>query len=370
MNNVINLTELFPSIRPLRLKEIKSSVTYIGAAGFEDRALSILEEAKYLGLGKKFNQAIAIEYKPFDPRNKKKQFEKALGELSIPKNNVRWITYDRYEPSRFLDVIEMIKKTCLTTSELLIDISAMPKLLIIVLLQGLRDLDLPVIIGYGEGEIYNPKEEEYNVKRETLPEATPDFLTSDVYKIMTTNSVSSVAMQGYPIMMAAFSTFNHRELVALINEITPQHFVIFDGRPHERHNDWRLAAIKWINRKIREEAFETKVLSTFDYVETILNLEKIYQKYQYTHKFIVAPVGSKFQTLGVFFFKQIRPDIQIVYPITRRFVSSEAEGCKALWQISFLNFSNFLQEVNKYRKLNLIALKQAIETSISLKDVK
>ncbi|ODS31855.1 MAG: hypothetical protein SCARUB_03032 [Candidatus Scalindua rubra] len=285
---------------------------------------------------------------------------------------MKWVVYDRFEPEKFLKYFDVIKKTFNHASNVIVDISAMSKLLIMVLLQKLRNFDINLTIVYAEADVYHPTLQEFKAKekkyqRET--ETLPVFLTSDVYNIVTTTSLSTIAMQGYPLLMIAFPTFNHRELTALVNEITPQHMILLEGKPHETYNYWRLESIRWLNRRVIKEHIangeilteEERIISTFDYKETIKVLEKIYQTYKYARKMVVVPTGSKFQTFGIFLLKQMHPDIQIIYPVTKKYSDMYTKGCKALWQIPFPSLSKFLLQLDGYRKKVLVELKNTIQ---------
>lgn len=371
MNDIENILNFLPEIDKVDLDKMASPVVYIGVAGFEDRAFAILNEA--LRSNKKFDYVIAIEYEPFDDRNRKAEFQGKLDELNIPKKNVKWITYDRFEPERFLKEFETINKISSQASNIVVDISAMSKLFIMVLLQGLRNYKGKLTIFYAEAETYHPDEEEFKGQKDRFEKETetlPIFLTTDVFNIITTTSLSTISMQGFPLLMIAFPTFNYRELTALINEITPQHLILLEGMPHEPHNYWRLDAIRWLNRRILEEHIagneilteQKRIISTFHYKETIKILEKIYQKYKYTRRIVVVPTGSKLQTVGMFLFKQMHPDIQIIYPVTKKFADEYTKKYKALWEISFPNFSEYMIELDEYRKEGLVKLKEVIQS--------
>ena len=372
MNNIENLIDLLPSIETINLCKVSTPLTYIGAVGFEDRALTILNMA--LQLERRFEQVISVEYRPIDEQNRKAEFQKKIDQLNIPGENVEWVVYDRYKPEEFLKYLDIIKKKIASAPNVIVDISAMSRLLIIVLLHALRNLDINLNIVYAEAEVYHPTPEDFETQKEKIEKETetlPIFLTGDVYNIVTTTSLSTTAMQGYPLMMAAFPTFNHRELTALVNEMIPQHLILLEGKPHEHHNDWRIEAIRWLNRKNIERLVngetlpeKERIISTFDYKETIRILDKIYQSYKYARKIVVVPTGSKLQTFGVFLFKQMHPDIQIIYPVTKKFTDLYTVGCKAVWQIAIKNFSDFIAQLDGYRKKGLVQLNQAIQAAL------
>jgi hypothetical protein len=363
------LLNSLPNIERLAVSVLTEPILYIGAVGFEDRAFGVLNEA--IRVGKKIERTISIEYKPYNKKNRVDEFKDTLNKLALSETNIQWSIYDRYAPDEFLEEIFKMVDFIPANYNIVVDISAMSKLLIVVLLHGLRELPNRVTIVYTEANIYHPTPEDYKAKKTELDKETenpPVFLTTDIYNIVTTKSLSSVAMQGFPLLMVAFPTFNHRELIALVNDITPQHLILLEGKPHEGHNYWRQEAIRHLNRKIMKGSYSKddfppdgrRIISTFDYKETIRLLEEIYVHYKYNRKIIVAPTGSKLQSFGIFLFKQMHPDIQIIYPVTKGFANEYTEGSRALWQIVFDNFANWNNMLNDYRKYTLHELKRLL----------
>ncbi len=244
MSSPRNFEDVLPTIEAMDIAKVPSHSVYVGAVGFEDRAFACLDEA--LKFGKTFDQVIAIEYRPFKRENRRKEFQEKLEDLDIVDANAKWVVYDRCKPDEFLNHLSIIKEMVFQTSNVVVDISAMSKLLIMMLLQGLRYLDINLTLVYAEAEVYHPIREKFEAEKkryEKETESLPIFLTTGLYDIVTTTSLSTTAMQGYPLMMIAFPTFNRRELTALVNEITPEHLILLEGRPHEAHDQWRLEAI-------------------------------------------------------------------------------------------------------------------------------
>ena len=363
--NELSFSEAFPKMAPLDLSKIPEDSVHIGAAGFEDRCLAFLEECSKKSI--RFQKVVGIKYEPFDEKNKVNEFE----ELAIKvtkKNKLEWVTYDRPNPEEFSNSTKHLEKLIGSAENIVIDISGMSKFLIVVLLYGLKDYSGNIHIIYCVAETYHPSREEYESEKERLPEDTPpSFLTTNVYKLVTTTELSSTSMQGYPLLIIAFPTFNYKEMYALLNEITPQRLFKIEGNPREEHNQWRLEAIRWINRKVDsdfapniQDIYE-KELSTFDYIKTIGVLNYIYDKHKYTHKCIIAPTGSKLQTLGVLFFKQMYPEIQLIYPATSKFSKEYTQGCEEIWHITFENFSQFMIELGNFRRAGLRQLERILQ---------
>jgi hypothetical protein len=303
----------------------------------------------------KIDQAIGITYLPFDSKNKETEFKEKIEKVV---STTSWIVFDRHDPQKFQDSFPVLLSS-VRPKALVIDISAMSKFLIMILLQALRNFSGDIIIAYVEADCYHPTPKEFEEAKKQIigsPDlGSPDFLTSDVFRILHVTSLSSSAMQGHPILLIAYPTFNHNEIVALHNELSPNCMVIVLGKPHEEKNDWRLDAVKEINSRVLNNPDYCRdpfTLSTFDYISNIWGLENIYQKYKYTHRVLLSPTGSKLQTIAAFIFKQMRPDIQIVYPSTKSFIGEYTDGCKALWCIRISDFSSFISVMDQFRRLN------------------
>ena len=335
------IRELLPSIDPLVYTNLAEPFSYVAAVGFEDRCFAFLKEA--LNHGAKPAKVIAIEYEPEELPNRKTEFLHLLEELDIHEKNVTWIKYQRTSPDQFDRAIESVKRICSQYSNTLIDISSMSKLLILQLLQGLRFIQMNVRVVYTEAAIYYPTKQEYEQAKSRIRRSIPEFLSSGIYDVVTTYSLSSVAMQGYPTVLFGFPTFNQNLLLAAIEEAAPQELVIFEGIPHKSENLWRLNAIAELNNaSYRYRSRPLIPVQTFDYIETVEKLMEVYSDYQYTHRFVIAPANSKLQSVGVFFFKQMHPDVHIIYPTPRGFFKLHTDGVEAMWQISVDRFSEFL----------------------------
>ena len=352
-----SFSKVFPEIKELDISKIPQNSTYIGTAGFEDRCTTFLEMCVEYKIY--FRNIFGIKYEPSNSLNKIDTFE-SLSEEIVFKKNLHWMTYDRCNPEEFSSSLEFIKNLINSTENLIVDISGMSKFLISNLLYGLRNYSGNIQIIYCEAETYYPSKEEYNNAKNNVVENIPSsFLTTTVHKIVTTTETSSTSMQGYPLLIVAFPTFNYREIYALLDEITPQYLFKIEGIPREPENLWRLDAIRWINRKLdvdfdpNIEGIYEENASTFDYIRTVEILKEIYENYKYTHKFIVSPTGSKLQTVGVTFFKQIHPEIQLVYPVTSEFLREYTEGCKKIWHINIENYNEFMNEIAGIRKAKL-----------------
>jgi hypothetical protein len=358
------LDRLIPPIEILDIDGIKEPIILICAAGFEDRATVFLDKALEQGL--RIGGILAIQYEPYRNENRKDDFLKRLKQVNIPENKKVWVTYNCLDPEVFSKELLSTKQIFASGYTIVVDISAMSKFLIVVLLQNLRDLTNGIKIIYTEAGEYFPTEKEFRSSIEELSQIsqkTPIFLTTDVDKIVSTSSLSTDSMQGYPSIVIVFPTFNHRELYSIINELSPHRLILLEGIPHENHNYWRLKAIRDINKSVESYfPIEYAEVSTFNYLDTIKQLERLYIDNGDSNRIIIAPTGSKLQTFAVFLFKQLHPDVQIIYPVTRGFVKEITKSYKAIWAIHIHNFSEFMNLLDNYRKRGLVGVYHKIKS--------
>ena len=351
------LEQIRLSLKHSEINAFPHEILYIGVAGFEDRALGFLKSA--LDQGKKFQSCVAIEYQPFDPSNRKAEFADSATRVF---GDIQCRTYNRFSPEDFTQSLHEIMDLSRSVSRVVVDVSAMSKMLVVVLLHGLRELNLPLSIIYAPAEIYHPPKDDYEKAKAKLSDASPYFLTTDVYKVVTTTTLSSIAMQGAPLVMIAFPNFNHLEIAALLNETNAQKLFLVESVARPKQDAWRLDAIRWINRGLKTYVTPTCYQTdASDLNANIELLESIYNDWHLTHKIALSPTGGKLQAVTTFCLKNMHPDIHIVYPVVRKFAKDYTEGCLAHSEISFQNFRDYVTKLDQYRKRRLSEIKQIIE---------
>lgn len=355
----------FPNAGPLDISKISTTSIYIGTAGFEDRSLAILEQCKENHIF--FEKIIGIKYDPPQENNQSWKFDD-LARVVSREGKVNWFKYSRFNPEEFTAGSLGLYDLILDSNRIIVDISGMSKFLIIVLLDELRDFSFDVELVYCEAETYYPTQESYeSAIKKKLDAIPPSFLTTNVYEIVTTSRLSSNSMQGYPLLIFAFPTFNYKEMYALLNEITPQYLFEIEGVPREEHNKWRLDAIRKINEKVDKDfcpsiqEIQSRAVSTFDYIATINVLDEYYSKFKYTHKCIISPTGSKMQAFAVFLFKKMHPEVHLIYPVTDRYVDEYTSGYKSIWHIHIEGYSGFIKKLEHYSKRSLDRLGKIIK---------
>ena len=289
----------------------------IVAAGFEDRSVEVVK--RLVSGGIRGITVIILTYLPYLNENRKDEIEKICNE---GKFKSICIEYDRHNPAGIGDRFSYILQGI--TSNIFIDISAMSRLLItqLIVFFGRQDFFRKMVILYSEALHYPPSKNEVEValkgqKNDEVYRAM--FLSSGVFEVTIVPELSSVALQGQPIRLVLFPSFNMDQLPSLRSEIQPACFSIINGVPPLVENKWRTEAIKKLNHIdeiLNREEFN---VSTLDYRETLSALSEIYNQHGDFERIIIAPVGSKMQAVAVGIFRTFMSDVQVAYPTPCKF---------------------------------------------------
>ncbi len=348
-----------PKIEPFDANRPLTGAALVFCVGFEDRSIALL---KALGPANRPDYLVPIVYSPKDPANRLNDVTIEITRVGIPEEQQLWLEYDRYIPDNFESTIKKFRNFIARSSRLVVDISGMSKLLIILILEACKQLPLELSIIYAEAEVYHPTKDEFEEKKRDIAQGAPTFLTGDVFALVGAWPFSTVTMQGQARLMIAFPTFNPREMLALVNELSLRDLILLEGRPHLQKDQWRTEAIRELNSQVEEMArVEKRELLTFDYAEVAAELCELYELHGTNRKMLVAPTGSKLQTVGVFMFLQEHPDVQVVYPVTEYFLKEYTEGAVALWQIKFDDFAKLASHLAARRWAQLDAISRKLQ---------
>jgi hypothetical protein len=266
------------------------------------------------------------------------------------------IDYDASAPHSIENAIQVTFHDELSkTGEIVVDISAMTKLLILITLIKLRSFRGTVRIVYSEAEDYCPDFEDYEKSKKSM-KTIAKFPSRGFESVVRTRSLGSVRMQGQPVSMVAFTSFNEQLVRHMLGTISPHRLLFINGRPPRRDYKWREVATQEIHNQLIEEysadnALDRKgllkrVASTLDYRETYTRIDEIYSQFGTHERIICAATGSKMQTVGLFLAKLAHPDIHIEYPTPNSyFVEGISLGVRRVHEIVLPQFSDLCQEI-------------------------
>ncbi len=310
--------------------------------GFEDRAYGILDR---LTPGSSGFKAIVLKYKPYIKENKIEDIRSKCEALNV--DIIEEFIYDRHQPAGAGDrLVDMLCQNDIK-GKIYLDVSAMSRLFIVQALVAIGTSERRfsgVRVLYSEALHYPPEKDE--VEKEIEKNRNDNiyrmmFLSSGVYEVTVVSELSTVAMQGQPVRLIAFPSFNSDQLASLRGEVYPSYFTFIHGKPPIASNGWRLEAIKSLNHTESILNREDEVMSTLDYRETLNSLLEIYDRHGDVERLIIAPTGSKMQTVAIGIFRTFMNDIQVVYPTPNRFSSPHnyTKGVKDIYCLALDDFN-------------------------------
>lgn len=291
----------------------------IVCAGFEDRALGVLRNAVATA---KLSHVLLILYKPVVYENREDDCRGICLDAGIFPAEV---VYDCQNPVGFGRRLAEALVEC--RGRIFIDISGMSRLLITqsLVALGTRPTGFTdCFVAYAEAEVYPPSQADAEAalaRLESDPTFYIQFLSSGVFEVTVVPELSALAMAGAQTRLIAFPSLDEDHLIALQTELQPSRVSFIEGVPPGLQNRWRQVFIAKVNRldEISKNAGERFETSTLDYRETLARLLRLYNENAIRERLILAPTGSKMQTVAVGIFRAFVQDVQIVYPTSRGF---------------------------------------------------
>jgi len=360
------LASLLPSLHEVEGGQGRLAKLVITAGGFEGRAGAVFENFHCEREGR----ALVLRYLPEDPRNRLREVIQAARDAGFRVGPADIIEFARLSPDGFFDNLRL-RLEKLEARELIIDVSAMSKMAIFICLEVAREMGLDVVIFYAEAAEYGPSREQYRGAQLEGKILQPTIqVMVGVLGVVRVSHLSSVAMQGQPTAAIAFMSFNELLVQALIDAVCPGRLFLINGRPPER--SWREEATAWIHDILRREwpemdnptagvgeegvSLPVRSVSTLVYTETCLTLLELYWKLAVDHRIVLAPTGSKMQTVGCFFVKGLHPDIHIEYPTPKGFLPSYSNGVGRRWISAAFNGLALLGELRRKERAAMMSV--------------
>ncbi len=348
----MNLSEL----NSAQILEPNGRRLFIGAYGFEHRTLGWLEYQK--SQKDIINHALMFRYNPSKGHennpNKIKEVNKALTAIGA-HHQPDEIIYSWLMPQGVENDIEDYFASHLKNfNEVIVDVSSMTKFLILICLCKLIHFNGAVRIIYSEAEKYSPTFKDYEKSMEDMAFLAM-FPSQGVRAIARARCLSSIRMQGQPITLITFTSFNEQLVRHLLGTMNPHQLVFINGHPPRPDFAWREKATQEIHKKLIEayksdnpiggNGLLVNSVSTLDYKETVEIINRIYLQLGSYERIICGATGSKMQTVGLFFAKVLHPDIHIEYPTPDSYYfEGLSQGIRKIYEIEIPNFSKFVED--------------------------
>jgi len=323
--------------------------------GFEERSLHWVSNLPKKNLFEK-----VVLFKSFPERESK--IEELVCFLNGLTKDLLISRFDRDHIEESEQEIYQTLRTELSTFEnIYIDISVMSRMLIIILVYLLRDLEINLHIIYSEPMDYAPNEKDFeeHFEKQRVASITP---TIGVKNVIRTPMLSSSIMQEAPCLLVGFTSFNEQLMRALLSSLSPSQLLLINSIPP--HLKWRAKATFRVHQDIVNEysadncvakdGLLTRRASTLNYKETFEHLSIIYKEYCFNRRIIVSPTGSKMQALACALFKICCRDVHIEYSCPesyyiKNFSSSEIRD---VHHILIPDFHSYVKQASETYNLN------------------
>lgn len=323
------------------------------AEGFEPRSLTWIKRQPEEQL---FKHAVICRYAPAK-RNRFDEMNQEVAKRTDTSPIV--IEYNRFDPTVFeQDFAKQIAALLTSQYEIVMDISAMSKMLIMIVINVLRDTNNDLRIIYTEPKTWKPSEDEYHAAVENIKKYGSRIALSSigVFDITRTPRLASVIMQNAPTLLVAFTSSNEQALSALFNEVVPSSALLINAKSDREA--WRKEAAIQINQRVLNDfrIYETEIDSfeLLDYISVFECLAEIYKTNCYSKRIIVSPTGGKIHAISCALIKACCQDIHVEYPTPEsyHFDDYSSDEINAIYEVHFPKFNNLLRNLSYAYGLN------------------
>ena len=326
----------WPVLTPAHSVTLTTDDVLVVCGGFEDRATTVLEWA--LRDKRDSFTALVVEYEPHYDENRTQAIMNMCRGAGVP---VDCCTYDRRLPA---GMGEKLARRTLGASRVYIDVSAMSRMLIVQILVAIAEGGgfSNVSVLYTEARTYPPLRQSF-VDHELDHESVDSYISSGVWELAAVPELSAPISQADALRLIVFPSFNPAQLRLLLQELQPTFVDLVNGIPPRGENAWRPNAIRQCNtgavkglRRVKQHD-----TSTLDYRETLRLVLALYDERSAFDKLILAPSGSKMQSVAVGLARSFLSDVQVVYPTPQRFLEPKGHtlGAANVYALHLDNFS-------------------------------
>ena len=295
-------------------------IILILAMGFEDRNIAIIEKIKTASLSIK--KIILLDYK-------NKNANEPMRSDIIKKSNIISKSIEIIETNELSKIENHLKDN----DKVIIDISGMTRIIIFQVLNILDRMGIFYDIVYTEAETYFPLKSFYDsltadgVNKETafsryLESEKAEFAYSYDCDIISPDELSGKPEPGKPAMIISFFTFKRSRLQAILQLLEVEKKIFILSEPVRPELKWRRHFMEIANLDlIQKNEPDIKILNTLNPFDVMHYLEeKTYKNKDYSrYNLILAPLGSKMQTIGSYFYWRKHPEITVLFSQPRSY---------------------------------------------------
>ncbi len=312
-------------------------ICLITIAGFENRVKQSLSALRKW-YGKKLDRTIVLDFD--DTKLNEPNRSILINEVKEATNKSEVINAKEFINSFNIKAIK-------DNFEFYFDISGATRALIFKIMKMLMDSECNFSILYTEAETYYPKEQLYHelIKKPSSPVSilddkieNEDIIYSKNCSIISPEGFTGTIEHGRMPLLIGFLTFKRSRLRCILEQIEFPVKIFIAGKPNRTDLQWRKELLMRINHDNIEQATEPIVeLETLCPVATfkkLIEISFINDRY-FKYNIYLAPLGSKMQTIGAFFFWNYFKSAAIIFSKPQKyFPKTFSEGARETFVIN------------------------------------
>jgi hypothetical protein len=291
------------------------AATLIFCAGFEERAA--IAPMLIAGQGVPVKSIIILKYEGGENSPNLEKIRRSSSTICGP-DEISEISCRDYQ-----SFIAAIQKLDSSNDDVILDITGLARVPMMEILSALYDKGVQTSLIYTEAEEYYPRKQEFEkLTRGKDPDdaflmlskfEADEIMYSSQCEIEEVPSLRGKMYPNYPLMLIAFLTFKRGRVSVILQSFEANIRVLIKGIPVREDLKWRADAIEVPNADLMDGS-QLHELGTLDWEETYRFLSKLYddENNKYRMNFVLAPLGSKMQTVGAWLFARQRGDVRVI----------------------------------------------------------
>ena len=297
---------------------IPPTTTFIFCAGFEER---VLRAPVFLDNNLVVASRVLILTYPGDENNENLTKLRQLAKGICLSGKI-----DEFEIGNLGKFLKFICNLDYKVDNIVLDITGMSRVGMMSILSVLYDSALRVRLIYTEAAEYFPSKAQFDeLTKGNRNNPEESFLKLSQFErnnvaysmhcdVEEIEGLNGRLLPNYPLILITFLTFKRGRVAAILQAFEANVRILIKSVPVRSDLKWRGEAIELPNLDLIEDGRGVKELGTLDWQETYNFLMTYYSTGNIKYKFniVLAPLGSKMQTVGAWLFAKEVGEIKVV----------------------------------------------------------
>lgn len=304
--------------------KLKEPITLILNNGFEDRSPRGAELIHNLGL--KQNQVVLLKY-PGKENEKHYAKVSTIGRTLVHSSS-QYREIGSRDAASFALILTNIDKE---RGHVVCDITGLSRHLILSVLTQIYRKEIKFSLIYTEAKEYYPRKQDFRsfLKLKDVSDAFKELTDYEEAEIVYSSNceiqevpeLPGQIFPSRPVMLLAFFAFKRSRLSCILSQYETNARILIQSIPVRQDLKWREKALEIINFDLIDGNKNNIIkLPTLDWKLTYSFLTELYSKNYNGYRFnmLLAPLGSKMQTVGAWYFAIKNPDVKVVTSTPRK----------------------------------------------------